>query len=159
MSTEQTSPRLTYGPLYFLAALGAGGLTVTFFLYLMFWVPHAGRSVPVFEDIMAAFVAGTILTKIMISIAWAGIAIFSALLVQMLVWNLREMARFRKTEGFTALHAGNAESQMMAIPLTLAMGVNGGFILGLVFVPGLWSIVEYLFPLAMVTFVAIGVYG
>ena len=159
MSTEQTSPRPTYGPLYFLAALGAGGLTVTFFLDLMFWVPHAGRSVPVFEDIMAAFVAGTMLTKIMISIAWAGIAIFSALLVQMLVWNLREMARFRKTEGFTALHAGNAESQMMAIPLTLAMGVNGGVILGLVFVPGLWSIVEYLFPLAMVTFVAIGVYG
>ena len=32
-----------YSPLYFLAALGAGGLMVTFFMYLMFWVPHPGR--------------------------------------------------------------------------------------------------------------------
>lgn len=159
MSTAQTAPRLTYGPLYFLAALGAGGLTVTFFLYLMFWVPHVGRPVPIFEDIMAAFNGGTMLTKAMISIAWAGIAVFAALLIQMLVWNLREMARFRKTEAFKTLHAGNAESQMMAIPLALAMGVNGGFVLGLVFVPGLWSVVEYLFPLAMVAFVAIGIYG
>jgi len=29
-----------YHPLYFLAALGAGGLTVSFFLYFLFLVPH-----------------------------------------------------------------------------------------------------------------------
>ena len=44
-----------YSPLYFLASLGAGGLTVTFFMYLMFWVPHPGRPVPVFEDLMTVF--------------------------------------------------------------------------------------------------------
>lgn len=43
-----------YVPTYFLASLGAGGLSVTFFMYLMFWVPHPGRPVPVFEDILAA---------------------------------------------------------------------------------------------------------
>ena len=32
-----------YSPLYFLASLGAGGLAVTFFMYLMFWVPHPGQ--------------------------------------------------------------------------------------------------------------------
>ena len=68
MSTAQTAPRLAYGPLYFLAALGAGGLTVTFFLYLMFWVPHVGRPVPIFEDIMAAFNGGTMLTLSLIHI-------------------------------------------------------------------------------------------
>jgi hypothetical protein len=108
---------------------------------------------------MAAFVTGSVIKKAMIAVAWAGIAVLAALMVQMLVWNLREMVRFRKSEDFKALHAGNAESQMMTIPLALAMGVNGGFILGLVFVPGLWSVIEYLFPLAIVTFVAIGLYG
>ena len=39
-----------YSPLYFLASVGAGGLTVTFFMWLMFWVPHTGRPVPIFED-------------------------------------------------------------------------------------------------------------
>jgi hypothetical protein len=37
------------------------------------------------------------------------------------------------------------------------MSVNAAFIVGLVFVPGLWSVVEYLFPLAMIAFLAIGV--
>jgi hypothetical protein len=37
----------------------------------------------------------------------------------------------------------------MAMPLALAMSVNGLFIIGMVFVPGLWSVIEYLFPLAL----------
>lgn len=37
-----------HSPLNFLAALGAGGLEVTFFMWLLFWVPYAGRPVPVF---------------------------------------------------------------------------------------------------------------
>ena len=49
----------TYSPLYFLASVGAGGLTVTFFMYLMFWVPHPGRPVPIFDDIAAAWAAKT----------------------------------------------------------------------------------------------------
>ena len=48
-----------------------------------------------------------------------------------------------------ALRASNGETQLLAMPLALAMTVNVGFILGLVFVPGLWNVVEYLFPLAM----------
>jgi hypothetical protein len=45
----------------------------------------------------------------------------------------------------------------MALPLALAMSVNGLFIAGLVFVPGLWSVIEYLFPLAIVAFLGIAV--
>ncbi|MGR3796402.1 TsoY family (seleno)protein [Vannielia sp. SX4] len=152
----QPQSRTGYVPLYFLAALGAGGLMVTFFLYLMFWVPHPGQTVPVFEDILAAFLAGTPLTRAMIVTAWAGIATFAFLMFRSLVWNLRTLAAFRATPGFDALMGSNAGSQLMAVPLALAMAVNGGFILGLVFVPGLWNAVEYLFPLAMVTFLAIG---
>ncbi|MBM1220609.1 hypothetical protein JQU17_06780 [Ponticoccus sp. SC2-23] len=148
-----------YAPLYFLAALGAGGLAVTFFLYLLFWVPHPGQPVPVFEDIMAAFSAGSLVTKAMIVTAWAGILGFSFMLIRMLIWNLSTLSRYRQTDAFETLLKSNAGTQLMAVPLSLAMTVNVGFILGLVFVPGLWSIVEYLFPAAMAVFVLIGAYG
>lgn len=148
-----------YTPLYFLAALGAGGLAVTFFLYLMFWIPHPGQSVPVFEDIAAAFAAGGLGVKAMIGLAYAGIAFFAVLHIRLLIWNLREYAGFRRTVAYSALRSSNAETQLLAVPLTLAMAINVGFILGLVFVPRLWSVVEYLFPLAMVAFLAVGGYA
>jgi len=148
-----------WSPLYFLAALGAGGLVVTFFMYLMFWVPHPGQPVPVFEDIAAYFAASGALGKAMVAAAVAGVAVFAALHVKLLVWNLRKLAQFRRSNAYRALHTTNAESQLKGVPLTLAMAVNVGFILGLVFVPGLWVVVEYLFPLAIAAFVAIGVFA
>ena len=45
MHVSQSRPADTWSPLYFLASLGAGGLAVTFFMFLMFWVPHPGLSV------------------------------------------------------------------------------------------------------------------
>lgn len=150
-------PSDTYSPLYFLASVGAGGLTVTFFMWLMFWIPHPGKTVPVFEDIMAAFAQGNPLTQGMLVIAMAGIAFFAFQNIKLLVWNLQRYSAWRKTDAFQTFSKTNAQSQVLALPLALAMAVNGGFILGLVFVPGLWSIVEYLFPLAMIAFLAIGV--
>lgn len=150
-------PSDTYSPLYFLASVGAGGLAVSFFMWLMFWIPHPGRTVPVFEDIMAAFANGTTVTQAMIVVALVAIAFFVVQNLKFLVWNLKRYTAWRKTEAFAAFSKTNAQSQVLALPLALAMSVNGGFIVGLVFVPGLWSVVEYLFPLAMLAFLAIGV--
>jgi len=143
-------------PTYFLSSVGAGGLAVTFFMYLLFWVPHPGRTVPVFEDIAAAFAGGGIATKAMIAVAAIGIAGLATANFALLVWNLRRWSAFRRSPAREALRATNAEASTLALPLALAMSVNAGFILGLVFVPGLWSVVEYLFPLAMAVFVAVG---
>ncbi|THH36283.1 hypothetical protein E4Z66_14220 [Aliishimia ponticola] len=148
-----------YSPLYFLATLGAGGLMVTFFMYLMFWVPHLNQPVPIFEDILAAFMAGGMALQAAIVVAAIGIAVFAYLLVRTLIWNLRAFSAYRTTEAYTQLRQSNAETQLMAVPLALAMGVNGAFIVGLVFVPGLWTVVEYLFPLALIAFAAIGYYA
>jgi hypothetical protein len=148
-----------YSPLYFLAALGAGGITVTFFLYLMFWVPHPGQPVPVFEDIMAAWTVGGTATKAMIATAWAGIAFFALMHFRLLAWNLRELAGFRRTAAYAALRKGNAETQLLAVPLALAMAINAGFILGMVFVPGLWPVVEWLFPVAILAFLVVGAFA
>jgi len=156
MPDTHPTPR-PYAPLYFLASLGNGGLAVTFFMYLMFWVPHPGHPVPVYEDIAAAIAAGDLAARAMIIVAALGIAIFSFQNLRRLVWHLRSLSAYRTTPAFEKLTSSNAETQLLALPLALAMSVNVGFILGLVFVPGLWGIVEYLFPAAMVAFGLIGV--
>ncbi len=155
MSQTPLRPADTYSPLYFLASLGAGGLAVTFFMVLMFWVPHPGQPVPVFEDVMAAFRTGGMPLQAAILIAVTGIAGFAILNIKMLIWNLRQLTQFSRTPAFDKLTSSNAETTLLAMPLALAMTVNALFILGLVFVPGLWSIVEYLFPFAMVAFAVI----
>jgi len=156
MSQPMKKAAHAYSPIYFLGSLGAGGLSVTFFMYLLFWVPHKGRPVPVFEDILAAFNAGDIAAKAMIIAAAAGIAIMTVINIKSLLWNYAAFAEFKKTQAYTDLVNSNAESTTLAMPLALAMTVNISFIVGLVFVPGLWGIIEYLFPMALVAFAIIG---
>lgn len=99
--------------------------------------------------LVAAPVGGTLLA----------IALLALLHYRLLVWNLLEYRRFRQTKAFVALKESNAEVQLMAIPLTLAMSVNVAFVISALFVPNLWSLVEYLFPLALLAFAAIGIFG
>ena len=148
-----------YSPLLFLSALGAGGLTVSFFMYLLFWVPHPQTPIPVFEDVLAAYAGQAVAGKLAIAVALLGIVVFALMHIRLLLWNIAEYAAFRRTAAYTSLRAGNGETQLLAVPLTLAMAVNVFFIIGAVFVPGLWSIVEYLIPAAMVVFLAIGAYA
>ena len=157
MTPATHRPSDTYSPLYFLSALGAGGLAVTFFMWLMFWVPHPGQPVPIFEDISAAFAGGTLVMRAMIVTALAGIAGFAFLNLRSLVWNLRRFATWRQSNAYETFARSNAQSQVLALPLALAMSVNVLFILGMVFVPGLWGMVEYLFPAALLVFTFIGV--
>jgi hypothetical protein len=147
-------PADRWAPQYFLASVGAGGLTVTFFLWLYMWVPHPGQAVPVFEDIARAFAAGSPAMQAMIVAAALGVAGFAAINLWLLVWNLARHAAFRRTEAHAALRTSAAETQLAALPLAIAMAINVGFILGLVFVPGLWGVVEALFPLALAAFAA-----
>ena len=156
MTHAMNRPADSWSPLYFLASVGAGGLAVTFFMYLLFWVPHPGRPVPIFEDITAAFAGASPVLGFAILLGVAGIAVFGGMNLYLLLWNLRRVGGFAASDRGRALIASNAQTQMMAMPLALAMSVNVGFILGLVFVPGLWSVVEYLFPAALVAFLAIG---
>jgi len=146
-----------YSPLYFLASVGAGGLATTFFMYLLYWVPHKGRPVPVFEDIMAYLSTADILGQSMVIIAMAAIGFFVYLNIRLLVWNLKEFALFKKTDAYINHQKSNAQTQVKAQALALAMTVNASFTAALVFIPNLWSIIEYLFPIALVVFLAIGV--
>ncbi|MCM2563087.1 hypothetical protein M8756_13185 [Lutimaribacter sp. EGI FJ00015] len=159
MADTTTRPADTYSPLYFLASLGAGGLAVTFFMYLMFWVPHEGRPVPTFEDISAAFATGGLPMQTAIIVAVLGIAFFTVLNVKSLIWNFGALAAFKKTDRYAELRNSNAETTLLAAPLATAMTINAMFIVGLVFVPRLWNVIEYLFPLALIAFLGLGVWA
>jgi hypothetical protein len=149
-------PSDTWAPQYFLASVGAGGLAVSFFLWLYMWVPHPGQQVPVFEDIARAWGKGDPLQMAMIAVAMLAIAIAAFVNLKLLVWNLGRFAAFRRSPAYDRLRQTNAEAQLTTLPLAIAMAINVGFVLGLVFVPGLWSVVEYLFPLAIAAFLVTG---
>jgi len=111
MSRTPLSPAAeTWSPLYFLAALGAGGLAVTFFMWLMFWVPHPGRPVPVFEDIVAFATGAGAAGQAMVALAVTAIAALAALHGALTVWNLRRLAAFVRTDAFDRLTRSNAET-------------------------------------------------
>ncbi len=159
MSEPVQRPADRYSPLYFLASLGAGGLAVTFFMYLLFWVPHPGQPVPIFGDIAAAFAAGGAPMQAAIVVALIGIAAMAFLNVKSLIWNFRALSAFARTDAYRELRQSNGETTLLAAPLASAMTINVGFIVGLVFVPGLWNVVEYLFPLALLAFLGIGIWA
>lgn len=148
-----------YTPLFFLSALGNGGLSVAFFMYLMFLVKHPKTPIPIFSDVFSVYQSDALVPKIFISLALIAILYFSFRHFQFLVINLREYRKFKQTDAFQTMRRSNSEVNLMTIPLTLAMSVNVLFILGAVFIPGLWSNVELLFPIALLAFALIAVYA
>ncbi len=145
-------------PLYFLAALGAGGLSISFFMYLMFLIPHKGIPLTTFDFAYPILLQGTWLSFVT---AFCAVFIlgFAFLHFKLLFWNIKQYKGFKTTEAFSSLVNSNAEVTLMAIPLTFAMTINVCFVLGALFVPGLWSIVEYLFPFALIGFSVVAFYA
>ncbi|MFP4486434.1 MAG: TsoY family (seleno)protein [Campylobacterales bacterium] len=147
-----------YSPFYYLASLGAGGMSVSFFIYLMFMIPHPDTPLVTFNHIFP-YITEMNFISLLIVIDILAIIYFAFLHFRILLWNIKEYKAFKKTEAFMALKTSNAEVSLMAIPLTYAMTINVLFVLGAVFVPGLWSVVEYMFPLALLGFLAVGIYA
>jgi hypothetical protein len=149
--------RHNWSPTFFLSALGAGGMAISFFMYLLFWTPHPKTPIPIYETVLEAFNLGRGSARIMITIAILGITIFSILHFALLLWNLLKYFKWKSEGNINSLKGTNAHTQLLNIPLTLAMTVNVGFVVGAVFVPQLWTMVEYLFPAAMLAFTLIGI--
>jgi hypothetical protein len=147
-----------YSPMYFLAALGSGGLSVSFFMYLMFLVPHPDTPMATYNDVMPALLNGDWLSFV-VAFSLVFIIAFAYFHFKLLFWNIKQYKAFKQTDAFKTLMNSNAEVTLMAMPLTFAMTINVCFVLGAVFVPGLWSIVEYLFPGALIGFAVTGYYA
>jgi len=148
-----------YTPIMFLASLGAGGLTVSFYVYLLFLIPHKGIPLATFDHIYKTFQNTAVYNKAGIILAVLGIIYFAYKHISLLIWNIKEWNRFKKTEDFKKMKGTLKEISFMAIPLTYAMTINVMFVLGAAFVPGLWNIIEYMFPMAIIGFLAVGIYA
>ncbi len=147
-----------YTPMYYLAALGAGGLSVSFFMYLMFMVPHEGVPMATFEFIYPVLLKGTWLSFLS-AFCLVFIIAFAVWHFKLLIWNIKQYNAFKETDAYETMKNSNAEVTLMALPLTFTMTINVCFVLGAVFVPGLWSIVEYMFPFALLGFAINGYYA
>lgn len=147
-----------YSPLYFLASLGAGGLSVSIYMYLMFMIKHPKTPLATFDYIFPLIKDGNFIS-FLVFFNILLVLIFSYIHFRLLFWNIKEYKLFKLTEKYKKLKTTNDEVTLMAIPLTLAMTINVCFVLGAALVPGLWGIVEYLFPFAIIAFLSVGIYG
>lgn len=143
-------------PLHGLAPLGAGGLTVSLYVWLLFLTPHPQTPVPIYETLSAFAASG--------SEAWwfvrglqVGIGLFAAIHLCLVFWMLRGLFAFKHSEAYLAFKHSHNGVQWMVRPLVLAMMVNVLFILGMVFFPRVWDVREFLFPVALISFALIGI--
>jgi membrane protein YdbS with pleckstrin-like domain len=144
--------KVEFTPLHGLASLGAGGLSVSFFVWLMFLTPHPNAPVPTYESLALASAAPE--HHGWISFVTTMVAIMAIGHYALLGWWLRRGSQLPAADKAN-LFCGEAHVFRMITPLVLAMSVNAGFVVGLVFVPGLWQIKEWLFPLALLAFAAL----
>ncbi len=145
-----------YSPLYFLSALGPGGLSVSFFMYLMFVLPHPETPMPNFSYLSTWLSHSPWYISTLTAFSLMGVVYFAMLHFWRLGRNLTRFFVFKSTQEYRELANSPAGIQLMAIPLTLAMSINVSFILGSLFVPGMWSVIEIMFPLAIVAFGTVG---
>lgn len=148
-----------YTPVYFLASLGAGGLTVSFFVYFMFMVDHPNTPVATFNFIYPVLTGGNPAVSALIAAAYLAMFYFFYLHIRLLVWNIKEYRTFKQTTKYHEMKNSHQAVTFMAIPLTLAMTVNCSFAFFAATIPNLWTIVEYMFPGAILAFLAIGIYA
>ncbi|MBL0686368.1 MAG: hypothetical protein JJV94_00890 [Sulfurospirillum sp.] len=147
-----------YSPLYFLSSLGAGGLSVAIYMYLMFMIEHPKVPLATAEYIFPLIKEGNFVS-VLIVLNILLVLMFSFIHFKLLIWNFKEYKIFKTSEKFKKLKTSNEEVTLMAIPLTLAMSINVCFVLGAALIPELWGVVEYLFPFAIIAFLAVGIYG
>lgn len=147
-----------YSPLYFLSALGSGGLSVAFFMYLQFMIPHKKIPMVTFNDIKDVVLLNDY-TSFFTIVALLGIAFFSINHFRLLYINLQWFKDFKKTPEFEKFQNSSAGIGLMAVPLTLAMSLNVILIIGAISIPGLWTSIEYLFPITFSGFLAVGIYA
>lgn len=152
------SIRENYSPLYFLSALGSGGLGVSFFMYLQFMIPHPKTPMVTFNEVSQVVMAGDY-KSVLAVMSLIGIAFFGFNHFRLLFKNLSWYFAFKKTPAHEALKNSNAGIGLMAIPLTLAMSLNVFLVMGALAIPNLWKFVEYLFPVTLLGFFLVGLYA
>jgi hypothetical protein len=154
-----SSNEASFNPQVFLSALGAGGLAISFFLYPQFMIPHPATPMVTFEVLQQVLLGENPWASALLALDLILILTFAFIHFHLLAKSLLVYWRFRQTQAFSDLRQGNDEVSLMGIPLTLSMSINVLLVLGVLYVPGLWRLVEWLFSTALLVYAAVGVYA
>ena len=142
-----------YTPLYFLNALAAGGLAVSFFMFLSLLTLRNGLSAVTFFTLYDAAINTGPGFSLLALVGCLGTAFFSYEFVQLLLWNHRHLKVWEKTESASSLKNSAGAHHLMAIPLTIAFSLNLVVAYASAFIPYAWRLREWLFPVLFVAFV------
>lgn len=136
---SQTFNKPQFQVLHILAALGAAGMTASFFFIVNFTTKHPGDVFISWDVLLRDYLGGTSAHQIVVQLYMLGATLSAVLHFVLLSRWFKGFNQFKRTEAFEKLKNSNAEVQLMAIPLTLTMTMNVFFILGAMFIPGLFS--------------------
>jgi len=125
--------------LHILAALGAAGMTASFFFAVNFMTDHPGNVFIDFNTLMANYIGKTDTLSVFIQLYMVAATAAAGLHFVLLKRWFKGFMAYKKTEDYQALITSNREVQLMAIPLTLTMTMNVFFILGAMYIPGLFD--------------------
>lgn len=125
--------------LHILAALGAAGMTASFFFLINYMTVHPGKAFIDFDTLMASHIAQIDPLSLLIQLYIGGVIVAATLHFVLLARWLKGFSVFKQSQAYQNLVNSNSEVQLMAIPLTLAMSMNVLFILGALFIPGLFD--------------------
>ncbi|CAN8139955.1 hypothetical protein J3998_02865 [Thiomicrorhabdus sp. 6S2-11] len=134
-----TTNKPQFQVLHILAALGAGGMTASFFFVVNFMTAHPGDVFISWDILVANYLGGTSPHQLLVQFYMLGATLSAILHFVLLARWFKGFNLFRKTAAYQTLKNSNAEVQLMAIPLTLTMSMNVFFILGAMYIPGLFS--------------------
>jgi len=133
----RTNPQ--FQVLHILAALGAAGMTASFFFIVNFSTHHPGDVFISFDVLMRDYIGGTTPHQLVVQLYMLGATLSAMLHFFLLTRWFKGFNQFKQTPAYEALKSSNKEVQLMAIPLTLTMSMNVFFILGAMYIPGLFS--------------------
>jgi hypothetical protein len=121
-------------------------------------LPHESGIIS-FDQLWPVLTGDPSMKAFWISLCLVVVFALSAMHIALMIWNTREFGLFKKTDAYHKLRNSSAEISLMVVPLTMAMTVNVLFVNASLLIPGLWEVIEYMFPVAMTAFVAIGIYA
>jgi len=110
---------------------------------------------PAFDDLVA-HAAKVGIGEVLVYSVSATIAFLLIAHFRLMYFNFRQYQMAKADDRIEKLLGTNAHTQLLAMPLASAMSINGFFIAGSLFIPGLWDVAEYLFPLAVLGFEVLG---
>jgi len=125
--------------LHILAALGAAGMTASFFFAVNYMTVHPGQAFIDFNTLMRDHIGQTDMLSLFIQLYILGAVGAATLHFSLLAKWFKGFRIYRQTKEFDELVNSNKEVQLMAVPLTLTMTMNVFFILGALFIPGLFD--------------------